>query len=106
MKGGDISTHRNGLPMEDSSAILNTSIWYAVIAEELLRFNYATERAVTQKGIRGERQKTVNFPSLINQVGCHPLPSAQSSNWAAYKRPNFSFPNDLSEKAPQLTLNV
>lgn len=52
MKGGDISTHTNGLLMGDSSAVLNTSIRYAVIAEELLRFNHVIESAVTQKGMR------------------------------------------------------
>lgn len=53
MKGGDISTHRNGLLMEDSSAALNTSIRYAAIAEELLSFNHITERTLTQKILRG-----------------------------------------------------
>lgn len=53
MKGGDISTHRNGLLMGDSSAVLNTSIRYAVIAEELLRFNHVIESAVTQKRNEG-----------------------------------------------------
>lgn len=78
MKGGDISTHRNGLLMEDSSAVLNASIRYAVIAEELL--NHVTERAVTQK----------TSPSLIDQAGGlkftynHPLPSAQSCYSAVY----------------------
>ncbi len=50
MKGGDISTRRNGLLMENSSAVLNSAdIRYAVIADELPRFNHVIERAVTQK---------------------------------------------------------
>lgn len=53
MKGGDISTHRNGLLMEDSSAVLNTFIRYAGIAEELLRFNHTIKQTVTQKIMKG-----------------------------------------------------
>ena len=41
--------------MGDSSAVLNTSIRHAVVvAEKLLWFNRVTERAVVQKGMRGE----------------------------------------------------
>lgn len=55
IEGGDISTHRNGLLMESSSAVLNSAyISYAVIAEELPRFNHVIGRAVTQKGKIGE----------------------------------------------------
>lgn len=59
MKGGNISTHRNGLPMGDSSAVLNTSIRYAVIAAGLLRSNLVIEQVVSWKGTRGE--KTARF---------------------------------------------
>lgn len=75
MKGGDISTHRNGLLMGDSSAVFNTSIRYAVIAEEWLRFNHVIESAVTQKGmrgfcdeLRGEGQKIAVFHPHITSL--------------------------------------
>lgn len=37
MKGGDISTRRNGLLMEGSSAALSASIRHAATAEELAK---------------------------------------------------------------------
>lgn len=61
--------HRNGLLMEESSAVLNTLIRCAAIAEEQQRLNHVTEQTVTQTGMRGERSKKEKlFPSLINQA--------------------------------------
>lgn len=62
MKGGDISTHRNALLMEASSAALNTAIRYAAIAKELPRFNHVIERTLNQKITRGAEWK--NFSIL------------------------------------------
>ena len=97
MKGGDISMHRNGLLMEHSSAVLDTLIRYAAIAEERQRLNHVTEQTVTQTGMRGERSKKEKlFPSLINQAVwlkySHPLPSVHSCYSAAQKNPNFQSP--------------
>lgn len=53
MKGGDISTGKNWLLTERSSAALLASISNAGIAKDLPMFNHATERMVTQR-CRGE----------------------------------------------------
>lgn len=45
--------------MGDSSAVLNTSIRYAVIAAGLLRSNLVIEQVVSWKSTRGE--KTARF---------------------------------------------
>lgn len=67
MKGGNTSTHGNGLLMGDSSARLNTSIRSAVIAAELLRCNLVTEQVVSRRVTGG--WKTVHFLFLINEAG-------------------------------------
>lgn len=53
--------------MGDSSAVLNTSIRYAVIAAGLLRSNLVIEQVVSWKGTRGE--KTRFFLFLIDEAG-------------------------------------
>lgn len=66
MKGGDISTHRNGLLMEDSSAVLNTFIRYAVIAEERLSRHRASSYSERFERWRLENSK---FP-IVDYAGC------------------------------------
>lgn len=57
--------HRNGLLMETHLLFLSAAIRYAVIAEELSRFNHVIERVVTQSG---EGETAVHFPPLINRA--------------------------------------
>lgn len=54
--------------MGDSSAVLNTSIRYAVIAAGLLRSNLVIEQVVSWKGTRGEKTARFFF-FLIDEAG-------------------------------------
>lgn len=55
--------------MGDSSAVLNTSIRYAVIAAGLLRSNLVIEQVVSWKGTRGEKTARFFFFFILDRRG-------------------------------------